>query len=65
MTTRLNITEMELNISDVDAEYADYHDYDVDNCTKWIQDHNSSDSNHFIPQHLEVEWLENCIGKQR
>lgn len=43
------------------------YDYrlEVDPCTAWIQDHNNSMINNFIPPHLELEWAELCIGSQR
>ena len=43
------------------------YDYslEVDPCTAWIQDHNNSMVNNFIPPHLELEWAELCIGSQR
>ena len=36
----------------------------TDPCTLWIIEHNDTD-NYFIPQNLELEWAEVCIGKQR
>ena len=41
-----------------------YGDNMTDPCTMWIIDHNDTD-NYFIPRHLELEWAEVCIGKQR
>ena len=36
----------------------------TDPCTLWIIEHNDTE-NPVIPRHLELEWAEVCIGKQR
>ena len=40
---------------------SDYYD-DIDPCNLWIRNHNNSEG---IPEHLELEWMDICIGKQR
>lgn len=55
-----------MNTSDYDHDnmmnISDY-DYDAfDPCTQWVIQHNNSDG---IPEHLELEWMDICIGKQR
>ena len=35
----------------------------IDPCTEWIENHNNSEQ--FIPKHLELEWAQVCIGRQR
>ena len=38
---------------------------ELDNCSEWILQNNHSFQNTGVPQHLEIEWLETCIGHQR
>lgn len=38
---------------------------ELDKCSQWNLEHNHSFFNTGIPQHLEIEWLEACIGHQR
>ena len=54
-----------MNISEYDHEdmmNTSYYYDDIDPCRQWIMEHNNSDK---IPEHLELEWMEICIGKQR
>ena len=55
-----------MNTSDYDHDnmmnISDY-DYDAfDPCTQWVIQHNNSEG---IPENLELEWMDICIGKQR
>ena len=38
---------------------------ELDDCTVWILQHNETFYNTGIPDHRQIEWLENCIGQQR
>ena len=38
---------------------------ELDDCSQWNLEHRHSYYNTGIPQHLEIEWLETCIGHQR
>ena len=38
---------------------------ELDNCTEWILEHNQSFHNTGVPQHLEIEWMNTCVGHQR
>ena len=38
---------------------------ELDNCSMWNLEHNTTLYNTGIPEDLEIEWLETCIGHQR